>query len=114
MKTLRICVLTGILSAAVCVNATDFSKKSDAELIKLAGTVSVADYPDYKIEISKRLKAKSEKDAKTFHEKLHAQQEKATENMTLKAWREYKKATHEAMEKRMEKMIQHPIYSVKK
>lgn len=103
---LKFCVAAMTLSALLCatLNAADYSKKSDTELIKLSGSVKVEDFPDYHIEISKRLKKKSEKDAKAFREKLKAQYEKATENMVVKQLREYKKATHEALQKRISSM----------
>ncbi len=64
----------------------------------------VEEFADYQIEIAKRLKKKSEKEAKAFKEKLKAQYEKATDNLTVKQLREYKQATHEAMKKRIESM----------
>lgn len=101
---LKICVLAMAFGGLLCVNAADFSKKSDKELIALSGVVKVEEFADYELEIAKRIKAKSEKEAKDFREKLKAQYEKATENMSVKQYREYKKATHEAMKKRVEKM----------
>ena len=94
------------LSALLCgtLGAADFSKKSDAELINLSGIAKVEEFADYQIEIAKRLKKKSEKEAKAFKEKLKAQYEKATDNLTVKQLREYKQATHEAMKKRIESM----------
>lgn len=105
-QSFKVCVVATALSALLCGNvfAADFSKKSDSELIKLSGTVKVEDFVDYQLEIAKRIKKKSEKDAKAFREKLKEQYEKATENLTVKEWREYKKATHEEMKKRWEKM----------
>ncbi len=103
-RTLKIGVLAVAFGSLVCANAADFSKKSDKELISLSGIVKVEEFADYELEIAKRMKAKSEKEAKDFREKLKAQYEKATENMSVKEYREYKKATHEAMKKRVENM----------
>ena len=94
-RTLKIGVLAVAFGSLVCANAADFSKKSDKELISLSGVVKVEEFADYELEIAKRMKAKSEKEA---------QYEKATENMSVKEYREYKKATHEAMKKRVENM----------
>ena len=103
-RTLKVSILAVAFGSLVCANAADFSKKSDKELISLSGVVKVEEFADYELEIAKRMKAKSEKEAKDFREKLKAQYEKATENMSVKEYREYKKATHEAMKKRVEKM----------
>ena len=108
MKCIKRCGMTlallccgGLFSA---LSAADFSKKSDDELIKLSGSVKAVDFPDYKIEIAKRIKQKSDKDAQVFKEELKAQYEKATENMKVKELREYRKATGEAMKKRVSTM----------
>lgn len=102
MNVLKICILAGI--AASLLNAADFSKSSDKDLIKVAGIVSIEDYADYKLEIIKRMKAKKEKDAKKFRDQLHAQMEKNTENLTLKEWRAYQKATKEALESKIKSL----------
>ncbi|RDU60752.1 DUF1104 domain-containing protein [Helicobacter marmotae] len=106
MKRFQLCVVATALSAFLCsaIFAADFSKTSEADLIKLSGVVKVEDFADYQIEIAKRLKKKSEKDAQAFKEKLKAQYEKATENLSVKQLREYKKSTQEAMKKRIESM----------
>ena len=102
---IKLCVMVIACGGLLCgLNAADFSKKSDTDLIKLSGVVKVEDFPDYKIEVTKRLKKKSSKDAQAFREKLKIQYEKATENMSVKELRAYKKATHEAMEKRISSM----------
>lgn len=103
---IKLCVMVIACGGLLCgtLNAADFSKKSDTDLIKLSGVVKVEDFPDYKIEVTKRLKKKSSKDAQDFREKLKIQYEKATENMSVKELRAYKKATHEAMEKRISSM----------
>ncbi len=103
-RTLKVGILAVAFGSLVCANAADFSKKSDKELISLSGVVKAEEFADYELEIAKRMKAKSEKEAKDFREKLKAQYEKATENMSVKEYREYKKATHEAMKKRVENM----------
>ena len=103
MKNLLMMAALGALMC-VGVNAADFSKKSDSELIALSGKVKVEEYVDYKLEVGKRMKAKSEKEAKEFGKKLKEQFEKATENMSVKQLREYRKATHEAMEKHLSKL----------
>lgn len=85
-----------------CVYAADFSKKSDNELVQLSGSVKVGEFVDYQLEVAKRLKKMAQKDMQAFKEKLHAQYEKATESMNVKQWREYKKATYEAMKKHID------------
>ncbi|TLD97763.1 DUF1104 domain-containing protein [Helicobacter jaachi] len=99
----KVCVIAALF-CGVGVNAADFSKKSDDDLVKLSGVVKVEEFVDYELEVAKRLKAKSEKDAQAFKEKLKTQFEKATENLTVKQLREYRKATREAMQKHIEKM----------
>ncbi|AAP78252.1 DUF1104 domain-containing protein [Helicobacter sp. MIT 03-1614] len=106
MKNVKVYVLGSVLSALLCsnLNAADFSSRSDAELVKLSGIVKVEEFVDYELEVAKRLKSKTEKEAKEFKSKLKEQYEKATEKLSVKQYREYKKATREAMKKHLEKM----------
>lgn len=106
MKNIRKILLTSVMGVCLCgwLNAADFSKHTEDELIKLSGSVKVADYPDYKIEIIKRAKQMKEKDAQSFKEKLKAQYEKATENMKVKELRAYEQSAREAMKKKIDTM----------
>lgn len=106
MKNIRKILLTSAMGVCLCgwLNAADFSKHTEDELIKLSGSVKVADYPDYKIEVIKRTKQMKEKDAQSFKEKLKAQYEKATENMKVKELRAYEKSAREAMKKKIDSM----------
>ncbi|PAF46390.1 hypothetical protein BKH46_07945 [Helicobacter sp. 12S02634-8] len=96
-----------ILAGAVCASLSfgaDFSKQSNEELIKMAGTVAPADAPDYKIEIHKRMKTMKKEEAKKFHEQLEEAMQKNTDSMTLKEFRERREAIKQAMDAKIKTM----------
>ncbi|PAF49734.1 DUF1104 domain-containing protein [Helicobacter sp. 13S00477-4] len=108
MNKLAYIVLAGILSTSVAFGA-DFSKKTNDELVKMAGTIAPKDAPDYRIELHKRFKTMKKPEAKKFHEALEQAMEKNTETMTLKEFRERKEAIKKAMDERRKTMTKQQI-----
>ncbi len=84
--------------------AADFSKKSDAELFKLNGTLKGEDAVDLNLEIKKRSMKLNEEKRKEFNNKAKEGFEKNTEKMIVKDYRAQLKDIREAMKKRIEKM----------
>lgn len=99
-------ILSLALVGALVSNAlsADYSKASNEELIKLSGKVTPKDYPDYRIEIHKRIQEMKVKDARIFREKLKESRDNAFENMTHNEYQEYKRATCLEMRKRLDSM----------
>ncbi|MDD6056156.1 MAG: DUF1104 domain-containing protein [Helicobacter sp.] len=102
LKTTLGFVLVSALSASAF--AADFSKKSDKELIDLAGKVAPKDYPDFKMEVYKRVQEMKVKDAKVFKEQMRKAKREAMQNNTVKKNREYKEAIKKEIDKRLESM----------
>lgn len=63
-KSLAFCLLA--LLGLQVLGARDFSQLKDKELLELAGTLPSNEAIDYRMEVSKRLKALSAEDAKKF------------------------------------------------
>ncbi|PAF42510.1 DUF1104 domain-containing protein [Helicobacter sp. 11S02596-1] len=96
-----------VLAGAVCASfafGADFSKQSNDDLIKMSGVVAPKDFPDYKIELHKRMQTMTKEQAKDFHKKLEEAMEKNTDKMTLKEFRERKQAIKKAMEEKRKTM----------
>ena len=78
MKKLVLIAFIGVLS----LFAADFSKLSDSDFIKRAGSVPVADEPDYIIEMNKRAENKIIKESMEFREAIREQQEKVLSKLS--------------------------------
>lgn len=101
-KALKL-ALVSAMSVSV-VFAADFSKTSEKELIELSGKVAPKDYPDYKIELHKRILEMKVKDAKEFQQKLRNAKKEAFEKNTPKQNREYQKNIRIEVQKRLDTM----------
>lgn len=108
MKKLISMVLAGALCASLAL-AADFSKKSNDDLVKMAGTVAPKDVPDYRIELHKRVKAMKKEDAKAFHEKFEASMKKNTEKMSMKDMRARRAAIKKAIDEKTKGMTKDQI-----
>lgn len=78
MKKLVLIAFIGVLS----LFAADFSKLSDSDFIKRAGSVPVADEPDYIIEMNKRAENKIVKESMEFRKAIREQQEKVLSKLS--------------------------------
>ncbi len=78
MKKLVLIAFIGVLS----LFAADFSKLSDSDFIKRAGSVPVADEPDYIIEMNKRAENKIVKESMEFLKAIREQQEKVLSKLS--------------------------------
>ncbi|TLD86727.1 DUF1104 domain-containing protein [Helicobacter sp. MIT 05-5294] len=104
MKTkfiFSVALVGALISSAL---SADYSKTSNEELVKLSGKVSPKDYPDYKIEIHKRIEEMKVKDARAFQEQLRAAHLKATEKMSETEYRKYQEERRIAIQKHMDSM----------
>ncbi|MDO7252336.1 DUF1104 domain-containing protein [Helicobacter cappadocius] len=101
-------ILAGALCASLAFGA-DFSKKSNDDLIKVAGTVAPKDVPDYRMELHKRIKAMKKPEAKAFHEKLEASMKKNTEKMSMKDMRARREAIKKAIDEKTKGMTKEQI-----
>lgn len=104
MKTKAILSLALVGALASSVFATDYSKTSNEELIKMSGKVAPKDYPDYRMEIHKRMQNMKVKDAGEFGDKLREAHWSVCGNMTQKEHQEYHDAIHQEMQKRLNSM----------
>lgn len=68
-KALKILSVSALLFVAL--NAKDFSKTSDEDLVKMAGVVAPQDIVDYTKELKKRMEKMPEDKRKAFHKQLH-------------------------------------------
>ncbi|PAF53406.1 hypothetical protein BKH42_06210 [Helicobacter sp. 13S00482-2] len=101
-----------VLAAAFCASlafGASFSKTSNDDLIKMAGTVAPKDVPDYRIELHKRMKTMKQDEAKTFHQKLEASMKKNTEKMSVKDMRARREAIKKAMDEKIKGMTKEQI-----
>lgn len=108
MKKLISMVLAGALCASLAL-AADFSKKSNDDLVKMAGTVAPKDVPDYRMELHKRVKAMKKEDAKAFHQKFEASMKKNTEKMSVKDMRARRAAVKKAIDEKTKGMTKEQI-----
>lgn len=108
MKKLISMVLAGALCASLAL-AADFSKKSNDDLAKIAGTVAPKDVPDYRMELHKRVKAMKKEDAKAFHQKLETSMKKNTEKMSMKDMRARRAAIKKAIDEKTKGMTKEQI-----
>lgn len=108
MKKLISMVLAGVLCASLAL-AADFSKKSNDDLVKMAGTVAPKDVPDYRMELHKRVKAMKKEDAKAFHQKFEASMKKNTEKMSVKDMRARRAAVKKAIDEKTKGMTKEQI-----
>lgn len=97
-KILAVSVLGSLVLSGALFGA-DFAKKSNKELISLAGKVEPKDIPEYRLEIAKRMDDMSVKEAREFEQSLHEQAQSVYDGMKLKDFRAYKHETHKAMER---------------
>ncbi|WP_418904542.1 DUF1104 domain-containing protein [Helicobacter cetorum] len=81
------------------LSATDFSKKSDLDLAKMAGIVAPKDIVDYKKELRKRMKAMPKEKRAEFHKQLHEYAIKNTDDMTVAEFEARRKAIKEELDK---------------
>ncbi|PAF42927.1 DUF1104 domain-containing protein [Helicobacter sp. 11S03491-1] len=101
-----------VLASAICVSLSfgaDFSKKSNDELIKIAGTVAPKDVPDYRIELHKRFKTMKKEDAKVFHQELETSMKQNTATMSVKDFRARKQAIQKAIDEKLKGMSKEQI-----
>lgn len=108
MKKLISMVLAGALCASLAL-AADFSKKSNDDLVKMAGTVAPKDVPDYRMELHKRIKTMKKEDAKAFHQKFEASMKKNTEKMSMKDMRARRAAIKKAIDEKTKGMTKEQI-----
>lgn len=108
MKKLISMVLAGALCASLAL-AADFSKKSNDDLVKMAGTVAPKDVPDYRMELHKRVKAMKKEDAKAFHQKFEASMKKNTEKISVKDMRARRAAVKKAIDEKTKGMTKEQI-----
>lgn len=108
MKKLISMVLAGALCASLAF-AADFSKKSNDDLVNMAGKVAPKDVPDYRMELHKRVKAMKKEDAKAFHEKFEASMKKNTEKMSMKDMRARRAAIKKAIDEKTKGMTKEQI-----
>ncbi|WP_300842707.1 DUF1104 domain-containing protein, partial [Helicobacter sp. UBA3407] len=101
MKTktiLSLALISTLISGAL---AADYSKASNEELIKLSGKVAPKDYPDYRMEIHKRMQEMKVKDARVFRDRLRESHQNAYGNMTHKEYLEHHNALCEEVQRRL-------------
>ncbi|MDE7175379.1 MAG: DUF1104 domain-containing protein [Helicobacter sp.] len=84
--------------------AADYSKASNEELIKLSGKVAPKDYPDYRMEIHKRMQEMKVKEAREFRDRLRESHQNAYSNMTHKEYLEHHNALCAEVQKRLDTM----------
>ncbi|PUD18274.1 zinc ABC transporter substrate-binding protein [Helicobacter pylori] len=96
-KALKILSVSALLFVAL--NAKDFSKTSDEDLVKMAGVVAPQDIVDYTKELKKRMEKMPEDKRKAFHKQLHEYAVKNTDNMTVADFEARQKAVKEALKK---------------
>ncbi|WQV04556.1 sialic acid-binding protein [Helicobacter pylori] len=96
-KALRILSVSALLFVAL--NAKDFSKTSDEDLVKMAGVVAPQDIVDYTKELKKRMEKMPEDKRKAFHKQLHEYATKNTDKMTVADFEARQKAIKEALKK---------------
>ncbi|WQV57847.1 DUF1104 domain-containing protein [Helicobacter pylori] len=96
-KALKILSVSTLLFVAL--NAKDFSKTSDEDLVKMAGVVAPQDIVDYTKELKKRMEKMPEDKRKAFHKQLHEYAVKNTDNMTVADFEARQKAVKEALKK---------------
>ncbi|WP_120843612.1 DUF1104 domain-containing protein [Helicobacter pylori] len=96
-KALKILSVSALLFVAL--NAKDFSKTSDEDLVKMAGVVAPQDIVDYTKELKMRMKKMPEDKRKAFHKQLHEYAIKNTDKMTVADFEARQKAVKEALKK---------------
>ncbi|WP_120989014.1 DUF1104 domain-containing protein [Helicobacter pylori] len=96
-KALKILSVSALLFVAL--NAKDFSKTSDEDLVKMAGVVAPQDIVDYTKELKKRMEKMPEDKRKAFHKQLHEYATKNTDKMTVADFEARQKAVKEALKK---------------
>nr|WRE11144.1 DUF1104 domain-containing protein [Helicobacter pylori] len=96
-KALKILSVGALLFVAL--NAKDFSKTSDEDLVKMAGVVAPQDIVDYTKELKMRMKKMPEDKRKAFHKQLHEYAVKNTDSMTVADFEARQKAVKEALKK---------------
>ncbi len=96
-KALKILSVSALLFVAL--NAKDFSKTSDEDLVKMAGVVAPQDIVDYTKELKKRMEKMPEDKRKAFHKQLHEYATKNTDKMTVADFEARQKAIKEALKK---------------
>ncbi|WP_273898751.1 sialic acid-binding protein [Helicobacter pylori] len=96
-KALKILSVSALLFVAL--NAKDFSKTSDEDLVKMAGVVAPQDIVDYTKELKKRMEKMPEDKRKAFHKQLHEYATKNTDSMTVADFEARQKAIKEALKK---------------
>ena len=102
-KTL-ISVLVGTTLSVSVALAADFSKKSNEELVNLSGKVAPKDYPDYKMEIHKRMQKMEIQEGRDFADNLRKNAQINYDKMTMKEYREYRDEIRKETEKRIDFM----------
>ncbi|PAF49377.1 hypothetical protein BKH41_01540 [Helicobacter sp. 12S02232-10] len=108
MKKITSMILAGAICASFAFGA-DFSKKSNDDLVQMAGIVAPKDVPDYKIELNKRMKTMKKDEAMKFHQKLEEAMKKNTDNMTLKEFRERREAVKKAIDAKKKTMTKEQL-----
>ncbi|PZT47935.1 hypothetical protein B6S12_06360 [Helicobacter valdiviensis] len=104
MKTKFMAILlSGILGAGFAY-AVDFSKVNNQQLIDMAGTVKPKDYPDYRIEVNKRIQEMKVSEAREFREKMRLQARSVYDKMSVAEHRAYRDSIREEMDKKIQGM----------
>ncbi|WP_235852464.1 DUF1104 domain-containing protein [Helicobacter vulpis] len=95
-------ILAGTLMGASL--ETPFQKKSNQELVEMAGKVDPQQVPDYKIELYKRMQKMKPAQKKAFHEQLSKAADRNTQDMTMGDFEKRREAIAKAMKERIAKM----------
>ena len=98
MKKILALSLVGSFLVSGLLLGEDFAKKSNKDLINLAGKVKPKDVPEYRLEIAKRIEDMSVKEAREFEESIRKQAQKVYDGMKVKEFRDYRHEAHKALE----------------
>ena len=104
MKTKLLLSIAVVSALSLGAFGADYSKFSNDELVGLSGKVAPKDYPDYRMEIHKRVQEMKVKDADVFRDKLWQARQNAYDAMSVKERREYHDAVRVEMQKRLDTM----------
>nr|WP_043902816.1 DUF1104 domain-containing protein [Helicobacter cetorum] len=82
------------------IQARDFSKLNDKELLKLAGSLPSSEAIDYRMEVSKRLKALNTEDAKKFRASFSRMAKKNLSKMSEEDFKKMREEVRKELEKK--------------
>lgn len=103
MKKVAVVTLGALLTLTSLV-AADFSKKSNAELQNLAGSVAPEAMLDYKAEVHKRIQSMSVGEAREFWRTMQENREAKLSQLSPEERRKHHQERREAMQKQLDKM----------